>query len=336
MIVYLAGNLKNEQYERIANKAGANHFLCSFANKGAQKNAKYFCQQPHRRIFVDSGAFSAWKKGRKIKLGDYIVFCKQVASMAKCPVVFAALDVIPGKKEDRNPTQAEIQMACDEGWQNYQAMKQEGISPCLMTYHQLEHRRQLTRIADDSDYFAVSPRKNLPPRERLHWLESVFACLGRTKRIHGLGVSSVDWMERFPFFSVDNTGWLPSVRANLRRLETRTGPRNMSLGDWKKKLAGRKGIYTRYLRKMLDYSLPGEKPDPKANRGIYFRALVAIKCDVETQSRVTELWRSKGVDWEEQRDIKPLWTPTPWWKETDPDDLPGLESPAQQNKSILS
>lgn len=325
MIFYLAGSLQNEQYERIANKAGANHFLCSFANPGAQQNAKYFCQQPHRRIFVDSGAFSEWKNGRKIKLGDYMVFCKQVATMAKCPVVFAALDVIPGKKEERNPTQAEIQMACDEGWQNYQAMKREGISPCLMTYHQLEHGRQLTRIADDSDYFAVSPRKNLPPRERLHWLESVFACLGRTKRIHGLGVSSVPWMERFPFFSVDNTGWVPSVKANLRRIETRTGPRNMSLGEWKKKLAGRKGIYTRYLRKMLDYSLPGEKPDPEANRGIYFRALVAIKCDVETQSRVTELWRSKGVDWEEQRDIKPLWTPTPWWKETDPDDFPGLE-----------
>jgi hypothetical protein len=324
VIFYLAGTLENKLLERIANYAGANHFLCSFASKGAQKNAKYFCEQPHRRIFVDSGAFSAWTKGQKIDLGDYMVFCKQVASIAKCPVVFAALDVIPGKKGDRNATQAEIQMACDEGWDNYQAMKREGIAPCLMTFHQLEHRRQLTRIADDSDYFAVSPRKDLPTRERLHWLENVFSYLGRTKRIHGLGVSSVDWMERFPFFSVDNTGWLPSVRANLRRIERRTGPIYTPLSYWKK-FARRHGIHTRYLREMLGFSAPGEKPDPEANRGIYFRAWVAMECDVETQSSVTELWRSKGVDWEEQRDIKPLWTSTPWWKETDPDDSPCLE-----------
>jgi hypothetical protein len=320
VIFYLAGTLKNELFERVAYKAGANHFLCSFANKDSQKNAKYFCKQPHRRIFVDSGAFTAWTKGWKIDLGDYMVFCKQVASIAECPVVYAALDVIPGKKGDRNPTRAEIQMACDEGWQNYQTMKLEGISPCLMTYHQLEHRRQLTRIVDDSDYFAVSPRKNLPKRERLHWLESVFACLGRTKRIHGLGVSSVDWMERFPFFSVDNTGWLPSVRANQRRLGRGTGgPIYTSLSYWKK-LARRQGIHTRYLRKMLGFSAPGEKADPEANRGIFFRAWVAMQCDVETQIRVTELWRSKGLDWDEQHDIKPLWTPTPWWKEFDPDD----------------
>ena len=49
---------------------------------------------------------------------------------------------------------AEIQRACDEGWDNYQAMKHEGISPCLMTYHQFEHARQLTRIMNDTDYFA--------------------------------------------------------------------------------------------------------------------------------------------------------------------------------------
>src|SRR5205807_768623 len=122
--LYIAGNLQADMLEKIANRAGANHFLCAFSAAGARQNAKYFCTQTHRRVFVDSGAYSAWTKGKPIKLGEYIAFCKQIMDMAKCPVVFAALDVIPGVK-GREPTRLEIQKACDEGWENYQAMKRE-------------------------------------------------------------------------------------------------------------------------------------------------------------------------------------------------------------------
>jgi hypothetical protein len=65
VILYFAGNLQTETLELIARKAmnpivggpmmRANNFLFSFADPGAQKNAKHFCVQPERRIFVDSG-----------------------------------------------------------------------------------------------------------------------------------------------------------------------------------------------------------------------------------------------------------------------------------------
>jgi hypothetical protein len=348
MILYIAGNLQVEMLELISRKiivgtnsgfVGAENFLCSFADRSAQETARHFCVQPQRRIFIDSGAYSAWKNAKKerhgkkrdghgkINLSDYIAFCKEVDGIARCPVVYAALDIIP-----QNLTDSEIQRACDEGWDNYQTMKQEGISPCLMTYHQFEHKRQLTRIMDDSDYFAVSPRKrDVSTETKLKWLRQVFRECGYlegmdkpriNKKIHGLGVSSVDWMEQFPFFSVDNTAWLPASKAHLRRQPTRL-TKHWSLDDWFRVMRVEESIapdlMKEDIRRGLGYASPGDKPDPDANTGVYFLVTLAMWRDVETQHRVTELWRSKGVDWDVQKDIASPWKPKPWWKLVDPD-----------------
>lgn len=316
MILYIAGNLQTKTLELIARRAGANHFLCSFADRGAQETAKYFSQQQQRRIFIDSGAYSAWSQGAEIKLADYIAFCQRIQLTARCPLVFAALDVIPGKKGGPSTTGHEKTKACEEGWSNYQAMLQQGIQ-CIPTFHQGEHVSWLTRIADSCEYFAVSPRKDLPAKERFMWLQQVFKRIGRSKKIHGLGVASVDWMEQFPFFSVDNTGWLPASLAHLRRQSGRP-PRYRSLDDWHRVMRVEESIAPDQMkddiRRMLGYAKPGDKPDPAANFGVYFLVTLAMEVDVETQIRVTELWRSKGVEWEEQKDIKPHWKPEPWYE----------------------
>lgn len=308
MFLYIAGNLQVEMLEKIADRAGANHFLCSFADAGARKAAEHFCRQAHRRVLVDSGAYSAWTKGKAINLGEYMAFCERVMRIAKCPVTFAALDVIPGAK-GREATQPEIQKACDEGWENYQEMKRKGI-PALMTFHQFEHVRQLKRIADDSDYFAVSPRKDEDRESRLAWLEQVFDYIqGKDKltikkKIHGLGVASVDWMERLPFYSVDNTVWLVAGLAHSFRFPSRRVVSWVTLEDMKRRARADR-VPTWPLRKLLGFGEPGEKPDPDARSGVYWLENVAIMEDVETQRRVTELWRSKGISWADQNHIKP-------------------------------
>jgi hypothetical protein len=313
MFLYIAGSLQLRMLEKIADRAGANHFLCSFADASARKAAEHFSVQPHRRVLVDSGAYSAWTKGKAINLGEYMAFCERVMRMAKCPVTFLALDVIPGAK-GREATQAEIQKACDEGWENYQEMKRKGI-PCLMTFHQFEHKRQLTRIADDSDYFAVSPRKDEKPEARLDWLENdVFDSIqGRDKRtikkkIHGLGVSSFDWMKRFPFFSVDNTAWLSSSKSRAwhQFVPRRSGRKCRTYQEWET-LARSQRRHIPTLRRLLGQGVYGigEDADQDAQRGVYFLEEQALGVEVEMQCYVTELWRMKGVHWEEQKDIKP-------------------------------
>ena len=307
MILYLAeSNLPPKQLDRLADKAGANNFLFSFAYSQARKSAEHFCIQPYRRVFIDSGAYTTWTKGKKVPLEEYIHFCKQIMGMAKCPVVFAALDVIPGSKNGPDPTKAEIDMAADEGWANYQAMKQEGIAPCLMTYHDLEHRRQLVRIADDSDYFAVAPRK--APLEdsdegltelKLQFLKRVFGYIrgreGSLKKIHGFGVSSVPFMEQFPFYSVDSTAWEQSIRSKLyRHLFVRNRRSNWKLKDMN-------DGETPDIREMVGLlEALGEKSDLNGNSGTYFLHVRGMAGDVLLGRHVTDVWEAKGVTWNDQ------------------------------------
>lgn len=237
MLLYLAGELGPERLERLANKAGTNNFLFTFAHAGARSCARYFCVQPQRRIFIDSGSFTAWTKEIKLDdkyLGEYMEFCKEIQRLAKCPVTFAALDIPLGKKGDKleKLTPAVIEQSCEKGWYNYQTMKQEGI-PCLPTFHQLENIRWLRRIADDCDYFAVSPRKDTRPEDRHSWLKGVFRYIGIAKRIHGLGVTSVDWMEQFPFFSVDNTAWLWGGKSQSYRHFANDRAKYLPFEKWK-------------------------------------------------------------------------------------------------------
>jgi hypothetical protein len=293
MIYYLAGNPGLKQLESAANRAHANNFLFTF--KGGRNHAEHFCVQPQRRIFVDSGAFSVWNSGKNVDLGDYIVFCKRIMSMAKCKLVFAALDVISGSKGGPQSTRDEIEKACDEGWNNYQTMKQEGI-PCLMTFHQRDHKRWLTRIANDSYYFAVAPRKDdVTKDEKQEFLKSVFdEFKGKdglpTKKIHGLGVSSLDFMRQFPFYSVDNSDYINSVKFRSRL--------GWSLADWEK-LENEYGVATELLGPMLGYEPPPgyEDEEPDGNWGPYFLMQLAIDRAVETECRITDSWRSRGVDW---------------------------------------
>jgi len=307
MIYYLAGSPSRKHLEREADRADANHFLFTFANPNARKCAEYFCMQPQRRLFIDSGAFSVWNTGGKIKLGEYIAFCKEIKNKAKCQLVFAALDVIPGTKNGPNPTEYEIVQACEEGWDNYQTMKQEGIQ-CLMTFHQFEHRKWLTRIADDSEYFAVAPRKKRVTNEQKQkFLEHVFSYIqGKEiplrKKIHGLGVSSVDWMKQFPFYSLDNSAWLQSFLSHSRAILAENGFRTeyWTLKDFvEHPRAGRLPIGA--LREMLGFGLRDEKADLEGSSGYYYLMFLAICSAVETECLITDFWRSNGVVWDGHR-----------------------------------
>jgi hypothetical protein len=304
VIYYLAGSPSLEQSKRVVDKARANNFLFSFAHPEARKSAEHFCLHPHRRIFIDSGAYSVWNIGETVKLAEYIAFCKRMMSIAKCQLTFAALDVIPGSKSGPKPTEAEKTKACEVGWDNYQTMKQEGV-PCLMTFHQFEHKRWLTRIADDSDYFAVAPRKSrdVTTDQKRQFLEHVFnEFKGRDglpiKRIHGLGVSSSDFMKRFPFYSVDTTAWLQSVKAHSRAMGIDGGLKTeyWTLSKWEDRARQCK-VPTKYLREMLGYGEYGGPRDLGGNSGDYWLMYLAADRAVETECRITDLWRNKGVDW---------------------------------------
>jgi hypothetical protein len=291
-----AGIRSNGHFER-----KSPNFLFTFAHKDARECAKHFCEQPHRRILVDSGAFTQWKKGTPVGdeydkyFTEYIDFCKEIQRRATCPVTFVALDVPLGTKDDKleDLTDGVIEQACEKGWANYNRMQQEGI-PCLPVFHQLENTKWLKRFADNCDYIAVSPRKNLRPTIRHRWLKMVFRCLGRSTKIHGLGVSSNKWLMEFPFFSADNTDW---QRPGKHKRYPMPGGRNWSLRDWEN-LARRDSISVLLLKKMLGPVI--YEPDHDKPSGWPWLHTLAMARELEKQHQITEHWRKKGVVWNEE------------------------------------
>lgn len=303
MILYLAGSLSPTQLEKLALKAGAKDFLETFAHKDARECAKHLGSKfSDMRLFIDSGAFTAWAKGTTIDIDEYIKFCKEMLAVSKCKLTFAALDVIAGEKgQTEKLTAAQLERSCEQGWENYQYMKKQGV-PCLMTFHQFERKYWLKRIIEDGGndpYIGLSPRKvGVSTEEKRAWLKRVFRYIRSIApdkeqpvvKTHGLGVSSPAFMEEFPFYSVDSTAWLQGGRSGAYRYFTGMRAPLIPPSEWKQNL-------NICIPAIDRYRGPGEA-DPEANVGIYFFAMRCMMRDVQLQEYITRRWAQRGVVWE--------------------------------------
>jgi hypothetical protein len=161
------------------------------------------------RLFLDSGAYTAWKQGRIIDVRDYNKFVREAEP---CLAVYANLDVIPGRP-DRVRTTVDAEAAAALSYRNLQTMKDAGLQP-VPVFHHGERLEWLERmLKDGEDYIGVSTAKNLPYAVRRRWLGDFFREVtdqqGRPLiRVHGFGEAHVRVLRRYPFFSVDSAGWL--------------------------------------------------------------------------------------------------------------------------------
>jgi hypothetical protein len=328
--LYIAGNYSPEQTVQYGDAAGQQGFLETFAHDGSRECALFIKNRADLRLFVDSGAFTVWKQGDKIDLGAYIAFAKEVMRDAKCHLVFAALDVIPGTLGSK-PTAAEAERACAEGWDNYQTMLAAGV-PCIMTYHQFDDPKWLKKIADSTDYMAFAPRKRgVTYDEKVKFLRESFTYLygekylelgadGKPKKpksylyrpsvrwnqgvkVHGLGISSVGLLERFPFYSVDSTRWLQGAKAAAYRVFSGRQDELYTYAEWQENFEKKVFLYNRErgsgdigINPAFRYRDAGDT-DRDGKVGVYFFVIRAMKQDVAIGKYVTDVWRQRGVVW---------------------------------------
>lgn len=151
-------------------------------------------------LFVDSGAFSAFKQGVNIEVEDYIAFLKQHKKEVK---LYANLDVIG----DARAT-----------WKNQRIMEKAGLSP-LPTFHYGEPVKWLRRYLSKYDYIALGGMVPISTRDLLKWCDHLFAHYLTDKegmpivKVHGFGMTSLTLMLRYPWYSVDSTSW--SMTGNM-------------------------------------------------------------------------------------------------------------------------
>jgi hypothetical protein len=127
-------------------------------------------------FFLDSGAFSAWSKGIKINIQDYIKFIKDNKDYID---IYAILDDIKDPK---------ITL------QNQKIMEESGLNP-LPCYHYGEDIKYLKYYIENYDYIAIGGMVPISNKDLIIWLDNIFSKYicdfnGYPKiKIHGFGLN---------------------------------------------------------------------------------------------------------------------------------------------------
>jgi hypothetical protein len=157
-------------------------------------------EKSNPKLFLDSGAYSAYTQGKEIDLFEYIDFIKEHQSVLD---VYANLDVIGD---------AEATLA------NQRTMEQAGLHP-LPVYHLHDPMDYLHYYIDRYDYVAIGGMaRGATSEARTLFLNKCFNLICDTPdrlpkvKIHGFGMTSLPLMLRYPWYSVDSTSWVLTGR----------------------------------------------------------------------------------------------------------------------------
>lgn len=190
MKIYFAGGVY--PYSEVIHKYDGK-VLLSFADEKAIST--YLRKYPQKKIFLDSGAFTASTMGKEIKIDDLIKFIKE---NKKNLDVYSTLDVIGNWEATRA---------------NTEYMESKGIKP-LPVFHYKSPREELKRLVKNYEYFALG---GLVPvakdrRRMRNWLDMCFSIIQDKAKTHGFGVTALWALKRYPFYSTDSTSYLQASR----------------------------------------------------------------------------------------------------------------------------
>ncbi len=169
------------------------------------------------RLLLDSGIFSAWSRGEKLSLREYIAYLKDHEQYLWG---YVGKDSIPGKYGEKR-TLRQVEKSAERTYKNQQIMRDAGLRP-IPVFHQGESFKYLERyLRDGEKHIGISSAKDLLPGENARWLDEVFTLLttkdGRPiVRTHGFGITKPAFLIRYPFYSVDSTTW--SLNAGYGRI----------------------------------------------------------------------------------------------------------------------
>ena len=190
----------------------------------------YTKEHPGTKVFVDSGAFSAWSKGRKIDVDEYIDYINTNTNEL---TLFASVDNIPGELT-RTPTLKEKQQSPILSWENYMYMRErvkekDKLLPVFHIGEDLKYLNHMCNIILDGKhipYIALGGTVGIRDSKiKENWYKQCFRVIKDSKnpnvKVHAFGMTSLKILENFPFTSADSTSWL--MVANNGNLRTRFG-----------------------------------------------------------------------------------------------------------------
>jgi hypothetical protein len=175
-------------------------FLLMVKYEHYYKELEKVSKEKEVKLFLDSGAFSAWTKGIQINIDEYIAFIKK---WKKYIEVYANLDVI-GDAEGT--------------YKNQKYMEKRGLKP-LPVFHLQDDFSWLEKyLKEGYDYIGIGGMAGKQTvGNRKYFLDRLWDRITDKNgypiiKAHGFGMTSINLIVKFPWYSVDSTSWLNASR----------------------------------------------------------------------------------------------------------------------------
>lgn len=210
------------------------------------------------KVFLDSGAFSAFSQGVEIDLKGYCDYIKRNADIIDFASVLDSIGSHTGT------------------WKNQAAIERHGVHvlPC---YHFGEPEKVLEYYLERYEHFTIGGLVPISTPQMKIWLDRIWEKIltnddGTPKaRIHGFGVTSLPMMLRYPWDSVDSSTWVQWA-ANGMILLPRSGKQIdiSSQSSRRKQLWQHIDSLPKLQRQALEDEIALEGVDPQRLRDNYY------------------------------------------------------------------
>ena len=147
------------------------------------------------KVFLDSGAFSAFTKGVEINIREYCDYIKRNEDIIE---VASVLDGIGNAQQT---------------YEHQCFMESLGVKP-LPCFHYGEDERYLEYYLANYDYITLGGMVPISTPQLHIWLDRLWDKYltdgsGRPRiKIHGFGLTAIPLMEKYPWYSVDSSSWV--------------------------------------------------------------------------------------------------------------------------------
>lgn len=163
------------------------------------------------KIFIDSGAYTAFNSGKEVDLDSYISYINEIGEHITC---FANLDVIP-----KGSDAASIRVGCEEGYKNFLYIQEHckyGYK-CNAVYHRKDPVEYLYKYIDfykshpDLKYIALGGMATTNSDDALRFGHKYCDILKKhlpDVNIHLFGCTRLNHIEHINCDSTDSTTWI--------------------------------------------------------------------------------------------------------------------------------
>lgn len=176
------------------------------------------------KVFLDSGAFSAFTKGVEVDIAGYCRYVRENSDIIEFASVLDHIGSAQGTYE------------------NQCTMEGLGVTP-LPCFHYGEDMRYLEYYISKYPYITLGGMVPISTQQLTLWLDDLFKnyltdANGRPLvKVHGFGLTSLPLMKRYPWYSVDSSTWVQWA-ANGMILVPSLGQINVSDKSSSRKMAG--------------------------------------------------------------------------------------------------